>query len=48
MAQEDEIMVLENVGGVDEDNPKLNMNPTTKFSDVESVHLVQCDNDLCK
>jgi hypothetical protein len=31
MAKEDEIMVLESVGGVDQDSPKLNMNPVTKF-----------------
>ncbi len=46
MVKEDEIMVLESVGGVDENSPKLNMNSTTRFSNVESVHLVQCDNDL--
>jgi hypothetical protein len=31
MAEEDEIMVFESVSGVDEDSPKLNMNPVTKF-----------------
>jgi hypothetical protein len=39
-------MVLESVGGVDEDSPKLSRNPTTNFSNGESIHLLQCDNDL--
>jgi hypothetical protein len=46
MVEEDEIMVLETVGGVDEDSPKLSMNPTTRFSDVENVHLMHCENDI--
>jgi hypothetical protein len=46
MVKEDEVMVLESVGDVDEDNPKLIMNPTTQFSNVESVHLMQRENDL--
>jgi hypothetical protein len=46
MAKQDEIMVLENVGGVDENSPKLSRNPTTNFSNVENIHLLQCDNDL--
>jgi len=45
MAKEDIILVLENIGGVDEDIHMLNENPTTNLSNVESVHL-QCDNDL--
>jgi len=44
MAKEDIILVLENIGGVDEDIHMLNENPTTNLSNVESVH--QCDNDL--
>jgi hypothetical protein len=31
MVEKNDIMVLESVGGVDEDSPKLNMNPTTRF-----------------
>jgi len=40
MVKEDEIMVLESAGGVDENSLKLNMNSTTRFSNVENVHLV--------
>jgi hypothetical protein len=39
MAKKDEVMVLENVGGVDEDSHRLNGNPTTNLSNVESIHL---------
>jgi hypothetical protein len=45
MVEEDEVMVLKNIGGVDEDSHKLNENPTTNLSNVESIHL-QCENDL--
>jgi hypothetical protein len=47
MAKEDEVVVFKSVGGVDEDNHKLNGNPITNLLDVENVHL-QCDNDLVK
>ncbi len=47
MAKEDEVMVIESVGGVDENSHKLNQNPITSLLDVESVHL-QCDNNLVK
>jgi hypothetical protein len=43
MARKDKVVVLENVGGVDEDTHKLNKNPTTTLLDVENFHL-QCDN----
>jgi len=39
MAKEDKVVVLENVGGVDENNHKLSRNPTTSLLDVENVHL---------
>ncbi len=45
MAKEDEVMVIESVGGVDENSYKLNQNRITSLLDVESVHL-QCDNNL--
>lgn len=45
MAKEDIVLVLENIGGVDEDIHMLSENPTTNLSNVESIHL-QCDNDL--
>jgi len=45
MAKEDIMLVLENIGGVDEDIYMLNENPTTNLSNVENIHL-QCDNDL--
>jgi hypothetical protein len=45
MAKEDIVLVLENIGGVDEDIYMLNENPTTNLSNVENVHL-QCDNNL--
>ncbi len=45
MVKKDEVVVLENVGGVDEDTHKLSGNPTTNLLDVENVHL-QCDNDF--
>jgi hypothetical protein len=45
MAKEDIVLVLENIGGVDEDIYMLNKNPTTNLSNVENVHL-QCDNNL--
>jgi hypothetical protein len=38
-------MVLESVGGVDEDTYGLSKNSTIRLLDVENVHL-QCDNDL--
>jgi hypothetical protein len=38
-------MILENVGGVDEDFHGPNENLTANSSNVERVHL-QCDNDL--
>jgi len=38
-------MVLESVGGVDEDTYGLSKNSTTMLLDVENVHH-QCDNDL--
>jgi hypothetical protein len=45
MVEEDKVVVLESVGGVDEDNQSKN--PTTNLLDVENVHL-QYDNDLVK
>jgi hypothetical protein len=45
MVEEDEIVVLKSLGGVDEDSHKLSENQTTKLLIVESIHL-QCDNDL--
>jgi hypothetical protein len=45
MVKKDEVVVLENVGGVDEDTHRLSENPTTNLLDVENVHL-QCDNDF--
>jgi hypothetical protein len=45
MAEEDEVVVLKSVGGVDEDSHKLSGNPTTNLLTIESIHL-QCDNDL--
>jgi hypothetical protein len=45
MAKEDIVLVLENIGGVDEDIHMLSENPTTNLSHVESIHL-QCDNNL--
>jgi hypothetical protein len=44
MAKEDEVVVLKNVGGVDEDSHNLSENPTTILLNVESIHL-QCDNN---
>jgi hypothetical protein len=38
-------MVLESVGGVDEDIYGLSKNSTIRLLDVENVHL-QCDNDF--
>jgi hypothetical protein len=32
-------MVLESVGGVDEDSHKFSRNPTTHLLDIESVHM---------
>lgn len=40
-------MILESVGGDDEDFRGLNENLTSNSSNVESMHL-QCDNDLVK
>jgi hypothetical protein len=45
MVKEDKVVVLECIGGVDENSHKLNRNPTTNLSNVESVHL-RYDNDL--
>jgi hypothetical protein len=45
MVRKDKVVVLENVGGVDEDTHRLNRNPTTNVLDVENIHL-QCDNDF--
>jgi hypothetical protein len=45
MAKKDIVLVLENIGSVDEDIHMLSKNPTTNLSNVENVHL-QCDNDL--
>jgi hypothetical protein len=45
MAKEDIVLVLKNIGGVDEDIHMLSENPSTNLSNVERVHL-QCDNDL--
>jgi hypothetical protein len=45
MVEEDEVVVLESVGGVDEDIRELNENPKINLLVVENVHL-QCDNDL--
>jgi hypothetical protein len=47
MVEKDMVMVLESVGGVDEDSHKFSENPTTNLSNVESVH-VQYDNNLVK
>lgn len=47
MAKKDIVLVLENIGGVDEDIYMLNESPTTNLSNVENIHL-QCDNDLVK
>jgi hypothetical protein len=38
-------MILESVGGVDEDFYGLSENLTTNSLDVENIHL-QCDNDF--
>ncbi len=45
---EDEIYVIESVNGIDEVFPDVNTNPfwSHNFSNVESVHQQQCDNDL--
>jgi hypothetical protein len=45
MVEKDELVVLESVGGVDEDICELNENLTINVLDVENVQL-QCDNDL--
>jgi hypothetical protein len=45
MAKENEVVVFENIGGVDEDIHRLSENPITNLLDVEIVHLY-CDNDL--
>jgi hypothetical protein len=45
MAKEDIVLVLENIGVVDEDIHMLSENPTTNLSNVESIHF-QCENDL--
>jgi hypothetical protein len=45
--QKKKVLVLENVGGVDENTHSLNRNPTTSLLDVENVHL-QSDNDFIK
>ncbi len=47
MAKEDEVMVLESVGGVDENSHKLSWNLITSLLNVENVHL-WCDNNLVK
>jgi ATP-dependent 26S proteasome regulatory subunit len=39
MVEEDEVVVLESVGGVDEDIHELNENLTINLLDVEIVHL---------
>jgi hypothetical protein len=39
MAKKDEVVVLESVGGVDEDSHKLSENPTTNLSNVENIHM---------
>jgi hypothetical protein len=39
MAKEDEVVVFENVGGVDEDIHRLSENPIINLLDVEIVHL---------
>jgi hypothetical protein len=39
MVEEDEVVVLESVGGVDEDIRELNKNLTINLLDVENVHL---------
>jgi ATP-dependent 26S proteasome regulatory subunit len=39
MVEEDEVVVLESVGGVDEDIRELNENLTINLLDVENVHL---------
>jgi len=39
MVEEDEVVVLESVGGVDEDIHELNENLTINLLDVENVHL---------
>jgi ATP-dependent 26S proteasome regulatory subunit len=39
MVEEDEVVVLESVGGVDEDIRELNENLTINLLDVDNVHL---------
>jgi hypothetical protein len=39
MVEMDEVMVLENVGGVDGDIHKLSRNPTTNLLDIENIQL---------
>jgi len=39
MVEKDEVVVLENVGGVDEDIHMLSRNPTTNLLNVENIHL---------
>jgi hypothetical protein len=39
MVEKDEVVVLENVGGVDEDTHRLSGNPTTNLLDVENINL---------
>jgi len=43
--KEDEVMVFDSVGGVDEDTYGLNKNSTTRLLNAENVYL-PCDNDL--
>jgi hypothetical protein len=45
MVEKDEVVVLQSVGGVDEDIREPNENLTINLLDIENVHL-QCDNDL--
>jgi len=39
MVEEDEVVVLKSIGGVDEDIHELNENLTINLLDVENVHL---------
>jgi hypothetical protein len=45
MVEQNEVMILENVGGVDEDFCGLSENLIANSLDVENIHL-QCDNNL--
>jgi hypothetical protein len=42
---ENEMIIVENVNGMDEITCDLNMNPISNLSNVESIHL-ECKNNL--